>query len=60
MSKGQKRSNREIKKPKQKKAAPKPDNPFASQSRSAANTNAHARQGQAPTFGSIREAKDRR
>jgi hypothetical protein len=37
MAKGQKRSNREIKKPKQKKALPKPENPLGIQTKLAAN-----------------------
>lgn len=40
MSKGQKRSSREIRKPKQDKAAPKAENSFANQMKAAANTNA--------------------
>ena len=40
MAKGQKRSNREIRKPKQEKAAPKPESPFGNQIKLAANTNA--------------------
>lgn len=40
MAKGQKRSNREIKKPKQVKAAPKADDPFAKQMKQGANLNA--------------------
>jgi hypothetical protein len=47
MAKGQKRSNREIKKPKQEKAPIKPDNPFANQNRRAANTNAPCVKGKA-------------
>jgi hypothetical protein len=58
MSEEQKRGNREIRKPKQEKAAPKPDHLFASQNRRAANTNAAARQGQDPTAGSICAAED--
>ncbi len=38
MAKGQKRSNREIRKPKQAKAPTKADNPLGSQLRPAANT----------------------
>ena len=40
MAKGQKRSNREIRKPKQEKAPPKPESTFGSQIRLAANANA--------------------
>ncbi|MBN9054128.1 hypothetical protein JQ506_02465 [Shinella sp. PSBB067] len=40
MAKGQKRSNRETRKPKQEKAAPKPDASFAGQLKLAANSNA--------------------
>lgn len=40
MAKGQKRSNRETKKPKQEKTAPKRDASFASQLKLAANSNA--------------------
>jgi len=39
MAKGQKRSNREIKKPKKDKVAPKVENPFAKKTPSSANTN---------------------
>lgn len=39
MAKGQKRSNREIKKPKQVKTAPKPDDPFAKLMKQGANPN---------------------
>lgn len=39
MSKGQKRSNREIKKPKQPKAPPKTDDPFSKQIKQATNLN---------------------
>ena len=39
MAKGQKRSNRESRKPKQEKAPPKPENTFASQIKSPANAN---------------------
>ena len=46
MAKGQKRGNREAKKPKQEKAAPKSADPFASRTRLAANTNTQARQRQ--------------
>lgn len=48
MAKGQKRSNREVRKPKQAKAAPKPDGPFAVQNnRLAANANAPRVKGKA-------------
>ena len=47
MSKGQKRSNRETRKPKQEKTAPKPDASFASQMRLAANSNAPHAKGKA-------------
>lgn len=40
MAKGQKRSNREIRKPKQEKAPPKPESPFGNQVKIAANANA--------------------
>ena len=40
MAKGQKRSNREIRKPKQAKAPPPTDGSFAAQIRSAAKDNA--------------------
>ncbi len=40
MAKGQKRGNREIRKPKQPKAPPKPEDTFASQIKNAANGNA--------------------
>ena len=39
MAKGQKRSNREHRKPKQEKAPPKPEASFSSQLKAAANTN---------------------
>ena len=39
MAKGQKRSNREIRKPKQEKARPKPESAFGSQIKLAANAN---------------------
>lgn len=39
MAKGQKRSNREIKKPKQVKATPKPDDPFAKQMKQGTSLN---------------------
>jgi len=39
MAKGQKRSNREIRKPKQAKAPPKAENPLGSQVKTAANAN---------------------
>jgi hypothetical protein len=37
MAKGQKRSNREIRKPKQEKPLPKPESTFGSQLKAAAN-----------------------
>ncbi len=40
MSKGQKRSSREIRKPKQEKAPPKPESVFGAQARLAANIRA--------------------
>jgi hypothetical protein len=40
MAKGQKRSNREIRKPKQEKEPPKPESTFGSPVKLAANTNA--------------------
>ena len=40
MAKGQKRSNREIRKPKQEKAPPKPESTFGKQIKLAANSNA--------------------
>ncbi len=40
MAKGQKRSNREVRKPKQEKAPPKADDTFGNQLKLAANTNA--------------------
>lgn len=40
MAKGQKRSNREIRKPKQEKGPPKPESPFGNQIKPAANVNA--------------------
>lgn len=39
MAKGQKRSNREIRKPKQEKALPKPESTFGNQIKLAANAN---------------------
>lgn len=39
MAKGQKRGNREIRKPKQQKAPPKPENTFGNQMMLAANAN---------------------
>ncbi|WP_378619092.1 hypothetical protein [Nitratireductor sp. GCM10026969] len=45
MAKGQKRSNREQRKPKQEKAPPKPENSFANQLKPAADTNAPRRKG---------------
>ncbi|CAK7255756.1 MULTISPECIES: hypothetical protein [unclassified Shinella] len=48
MAKGQKRSNRETRKPKQDKAAPKPDaSSFASHLKLAANSNAPRSKGKA-------------
>lgn len=43
MAKGQKRSNRELRKPKKDKVAPKADQPFGAQVKAATNVN--ARQG---------------
>ena len=40
MAKGQKRSNREIRKPKQEKAPPNPESTFGNQIKVAANANA--------------------
>ena len=40
MAKGQKRSSREIRKPKQEKAPPKPDSTFGNPIKLAANANA--------------------
>ena len=40
MAKGQKRSNREVRKPKQEKAPPKPESTFGNQIRLAADANA--------------------
>jgi hypothetical protein len=40
MAKGQKRSSREIRKPKQEKTPPKPESTFGNQIKLAANTNA--------------------
>ena len=45
MAKGQKRSNREIRKPKQEKAPPKPEASFTAQIKTVANTNAPRRKG---------------
>ena len=45
MAKGQKRSNREIRKPKQEKAPPKPENTFGNQIKIAANANARRGRG---------------
>ena len=45
MAKGQKRSNREIRKPKQEKAQPKPESTFGSQIKVAENANAPRRKG---------------
>ena len=39
MAKGQKRSNREIRKPKQKKDPPRPESPFGNQIKLAGNPN---------------------
>jgi len=47
MAKGQKRGNREHKKPKQDKAVPKPVDPFAKQTSLAANTNIRRAKGKA-------------
>jgi hypothetical protein len=47
VAKGQKRGNREIKKPKQEKAVPKAADPFASQTRRTANTNTKRARGKA-------------
>ncbi|MBZ0164230.1 MAG: hypothetical protein K8H74_16135 [Notoacmeibacter sp.] len=47
MAKGQKRSNREIRKPKQEKASPKPEDTFGSQVKLAANVNAARSKGKA-------------
>jgi hypothetical protein len=47
MPKGQKRGNREIRKPKQKKATPEPADLFANQTRLAANTNTQRANGKA-------------
>ena len=56
MAKGQKRSNREIRKPKQEKAPPKAEPAFGNQIKLAANANA-ARQGQGLTVGCCEEGK---
>lgn len=40
MAKGQKRSNREIRKPKQEKAPPRPESAFGNSIKLAANSNA--------------------
>lgn len=45
MAKGQKCSNREIRKPKQKKASAKPESTFGSQIKTAANANAASGKG---------------
>ncbi len=45
MAKGQKRSSREIRKPKQEKALPKPESAFGSQIKLAGNANATRRKG---------------
>ena len=42
MAKGQKRSSRELRKPKQENALPKPESAFSNQIRLAANASAHA------------------
>ncbi len=47
MAKGQKRSNREVRKPKQTKAPPKPEIPFGNQVKLAADRNAGAPSGKA-------------
>lgn len=47
MAKGQKRGNREIKKPKLEKAVPKAADPFANQARFASNTNVKRAKGKA-------------
>lgn len=45
MAKGQKRSNREIRKPKQEKVPPKPETSFSAQVKSAVNANLPRRTG---------------
>lgn len=45
MAKGQKRSNREQRKPKQKKTTPEPENTFANQMKQGANPNQLRRKG---------------
>jgi hypothetical protein len=47
MAKGEKRGNREIRKPKQKTAISKPADPFASQTRLAATANSKRAKGKA-------------
>jgi hypothetical protein len=47
MAKGQQRGNREAKRPKQERAAPKSAGPFASQTIHAANTNMRRAKGKA-------------
>jgi len=47
MAKGQKRSNREIKKPKKEKALTKPETPFSDHVKAAANTAAPRGKGKA-------------
>lgn len=47
MAKGQKRSNREIRKPKQAKASTKPEDTFGSQVKLAANANVARGKGKA-------------
>ena len=45
MAKGQKRSNKEIRKPKQKKTPPKTESTFSNQIKGAANANTHQGKG---------------
>ncbi len=45
MAKGQKRSNREIRKPKQKKTPPKPEVSFGNQVTQASSANSHRGKG---------------
>ncbi len=45
MAKGQKRSNREIRKPKQEKALPKPESTFGNQIKLASDANAQRGKG---------------
>ena len=47
MAKGQKRSNREVKKPKQEKVAPRVPDPFDKLTRLATNTNTKRAKGKA-------------